>query len=192
MTASTLNGINREALLDTVNALKVDPSIAGFRFRVHNRWINGGENRTEIDGYFGACEEHQRDNPFVLVNDEPPVLLGTDKGANPLEHLLHALAGCLTTTLVLNATARGIHLNTIETRFVGDLDLRGLMGLDDGVRRGFGRISVEVEVSGNADKAALEELCRVARQHSAVFDIIENGVPVMVTTTVTAPDSPGG
>ena len=124
----------------------------------------------------------------MLVNDEPPVLLGTDKGANPLEHVLHALAGCLTTTLVLNATARGIQLTAVETSFAGDLDLRGLMGLDDSIRCGLGRISVEMEVAGNADKATLEELCQIARQRSPVFDMIENGATVTVTTRVAAAD----
>ena len=54
MSASTLNGINREALLETLKALKADPPIAAFNFRVRNRWISGGENHSEIEGYFGA------------------------------------------------------------------------------------------------------------------------------------------
>ncbi|MBL8659441.1 MAG: OsmC family protein, partial [Rhodospirillales bacterium] len=49
-----------------------------------------------------------RDSEFSFTNGEPPVLLSDNEGANPVEFLLHALAGCVTTTLVLHAAARGI------------------------------------------------------------------------------------
>ena len=57
--------------------------------------------------------------------DEPPVLLGEDKGANPVEYVLAALSGCLTTTLAYHAAAQGIDIEGIESTFEGDLDLWG-------------------------------------------------------------------
>ncbi len=65
--------------------------------------------------------------------EEPPVLLGSNEGANPVEFLLHALAGCVTTTFVLHAMARGIVIEELSTELAGDLDLQGLLGLDDNV-----------------------------------------------------------
>ena len=65
---------------------------------------------------------------------EPPVLLGTDSGPNAAEYLLHALAACLTTTIVYCAAARKIRLTEVESVVEGDMDVRGCFGLsDDGV-----------------------------------------------------------
>ena len=79
-----------------------------------------------------------------FTNGEPPVLLGDNEGANPVEFLLHALAGCVTTTLVLHATARGITIQELSTELEGDLDVHGLLGLDETVSPGYERIRIRM------------------------------------------------
>ena len=184
MQTTSMNGINVEALHDTVKAVQAEPEIAAFTFRAQNNWVSGGVNRTVIDGYFGACEEHTRSDPFVLVNDEPPVLLGTDTAANPVEYVLHALAGCITTTLIAHATARGVKIDAVETRFVGELDVQGFLGVNPDVRNGYQSIKVNVSVKGDADDKTLADLVQVARNRSPVFDIVSNGVPVGMAVEV--------
>ena len=111
--ATYLNGLNVQAAVDTIAALKADKSLAKFQFRARNTWINGGENRSVIRDFYGAGQEDpSRAKPFVFTNGEPPVLLGHNEGANPVEFLLHALAGCVTTTFVLHAMALGIDRRT--------------------------------------------------------------------------------
>jgi len=112
------------------------------------------------------------------------VLLGTDTDANPVEYVLHALAGCLTTSLVYHAAARGITVRRVESTFEGDLDLRGFLGLDDRVRNGYReiRVAMKVDVDGGQEQA--EELVRLAQSRSPVYDIVTNGVPVSVTASV--------
>ena len=78
-----VNGVNVDELFATIDAIKVEPEIAKFNFRATNRWVVGGNNQTTVNEYSGACQEFSRDEPFVFQKDEPPVLLGTDKGANP-------------------------------------------------------------------------------------------------------------
>ena len=73
---------------------------------------------------------------------EPAILLGTDTGPNPAEYLLHALAACLTTSLVYVAAARGVRLTEVESTLEGDMDVRGCLGISDEVRNGFERIRV--------------------------------------------------
>ncbi|WP_430543002.1 OsmC family protein, partial [Xanthomonas sacchari] len=58
-------------------------------------------------------------------------MVGHNEGANPVEFPLHALAGCVTTTTVLHAAARGIEIESLTTRLVGDIDLQGLLALTD-------------------------------------------------------------
>ena len=112
--------------------------------------------------------------------DEPPVLLGTDEGANPVEYALHALAGCLTTSLIYHAAARGIRIDAVESHLEGDLDLHGFLGMSDAVRNGYEKIRVTFKIDADAPDETLEELVMLAQQRSPVFDIISNPVPVAV------------
>jgi len=58
-------------------------------------------------------------NQFHSGRDEHEVLLGNDTGANPVEHLLHALASCVTTSMVYHAAARGIAIDQVESLLEG-------------------------------------------------------------------------
>ena len=177
---TVLNGVNVTKLFDTIKVIEGNTEIAKFKFRNSNKWIDGGHNRSNIDGYYGALEEQARETPFVMDNDEPPILLGEDKGANPVEQVLHGLAGCITTTLVYHAAAKGIKIHEMETRFEGDLDLRGFLGLPGRTRNGYEEIRVSVKVKADASKEEIEELVKLAERRSPVFDIVSNPVPVKV------------
>jgi uncharacterized OsmC-like protein len=176
-----VNGVNVDQLFGTIEAIKKNSEIARFKFRAHNKWIDGGNNRSTIKDFYGACQEDtSRSEPFVMDNDEPAVLLGTDKGANPAEYVLHALAGCITTTLVYHAASKGIKIEEMETKYEGDLDLRGLLGLPGGTRNGYEEIRVSVKVKVDAPKEQIEELVELAQRRSPVFDIVTNPVPVTI------------
>ena len=116
----------------------------------------------------------------MLDAGEPAILLGTDTGPNPAEYLLHALAACLTTSLVYVAAARGVHLTEVESTLEGDMDVQGALGLSDEYRNGFEQIRVSFRVEGDAPEEKLREVVARAQQRSAVFDMVTNGVPVTV------------
>jgi len=176
-----VNGVNVEQLFGTIDAINEIPSLARFKFRATNRWINGGHNRTTIKDFYGAGQvDTSRQAAFVINSDEPAVLLGGDHGANPGEAVLHALAGCLTTALVYHAAAQGIQLDKVESSLEGDLDLQGFLGLSDEVRNGYENIRVTFRINADAPREKLEELCQLAQKRSPVFDIISNPVPVTV------------
>jgi uncharacterized OsmC-like protein len=177
-----VNGVDLDRLVGTIEVIKRAPGIAAFRFRATNRWIQGGHNRSTVQGFYGAGQEDtSREDPFVLDNDEPDVLLGTDQGANPVEHVLHALAGCLTTSMVYHAAARGIRLDEVESRLEGDLDLHGFLGMSEDVRNGYQAVRVAFRVKADATDEQIAELGRLAQARSPVFDIVSNPVPVSVT-----------
>lgn len=171
------NGVDVTALFDTIAAVKQDRELAKFQFRARNQWLDGGHNRSTIKAFHGCrAEDTNRSAPFVLDADEPPVLLGRDAGANPVEYVLHALAACLTTTMVYHAAARGIEIRAVESTLEGDLDLRGFLGVSNDVRKGFHDIRVLMRVQS---KAAAETLRGLA-QYSPVYDIVSNSLPVQV------------
>lgn len=175
-----VNGIAVDALNETVEAINADAEIAKFKFRARNRWIGGTHNRTTINNLYGAHQEIERAADFTLDKDEPEILLGTDKGANPVEYALAALAGCLTTTLVCFAAVEGVALDEIESEIEGDTDLRGFLGLDDSVRRGLSEIRVSFKIKSDAPEEKLRALVELAKSRSGVFDMLNNGVPISV------------
>ena len=177
----TVNGVSVDDLFKTVDAIKATPSIAKFKFRVHNQWVDAAHNRSVVDTMYGAGEEMSRAKPFVLEADEPPVLLGTDTAANPAEYLLHALAACLTTSMVYHAAARGIHIEEVESAFEGDIDLHGFLELDNNVRKGFQGIRVNFKIKADVPDEQLQEIGQLGPQYSPVFDSLTNGVPISVT-----------
>src|SRR5690349_10979664 len=175
------NGVDTDTLFATLDAVKQQPELGQFQFRASNIWIDGAHNRTTIKGFYGAGQEDSsRMTEFHMDAGEPPVLLGTNTGPNPAEALLHALAGCLTTSLVYVAAARGVRLTRVESSLEGDMDVRGALGLSDEVRNGYQQIRVAFDVEGDAPPEKLRELVERAKARSAVFDIVTNGVPVHV------------
>jgi uncharacterized OsmC-like protein len=176
-----LNGLNMDQLFQTIDAVKEDPSLAHFEFRAKNQWINGGENRSTIQGFYGVgAEDESREKPFVFTNGEPPVLLGNNEGANPVEFLLHALAGCLTTTIVLHAAARGIRIQELSTELEGTIDVQGLLGLDDTVPVGYKQINLKLHIKADCSDDELDNLLAFAKDHSPVCNTVCRPVPVTV------------
>ncbi|MGE3858911.1 MAG: OsmC family protein [Nitrososphaeraceae archaeon] len=176
-----VNGVNVSKLFGTVEAIKEKSEIAKFNFKANGKWINGGHNRTTINEFYGACQNFQRKEPFVFEKDEPPVLLGEDHGANPVEYVLAALDGCLTTSLIYHAAAKGIKIDEVETSFSGDLNLHGFLGLDENIRNGYEKIKVEFKIKSDAPKEKLQELVQLAQNRSPVFDIVSHPTPVEVS-----------
>lgn len=174
------NGVEVSRINQTVEAINQDASKAKFQFRLKNRWINGSHNRSVIQHFYGAGQEDEsRKEPFVFDNGEPACLLGKDEGANPVEFLLHALAGCMTTTMVYHAAAQGIKVEEIESELDGHLDLRGFLKLDDAIRKGYRDINVRFYVKSDASIEQLEELAK----NSPVYDVVNNPTPVNITVT---------
>jgi uncharacterized OsmC-like protein len=175
------NGVDVSAIYATLDLLKAQPELGAARFRASNHWIDGAHNRSEIQ-YFHAAggEDTSRERPFLVDAGEPAINHGMDTGPNPAEFLLHALAACLTTTIVYVAAARKVTLYRVESRIEGSMDVRGTLGLGGGVRNGFSDIRVSFEIAGDASDDKLREVVERAKARSAVYDMVTNGVPVGV------------
>lgn len=172
-----VNGVDVTAMDETVKTIQRDPAIAKFRFRSKNHWVEGAHNQSEVQGFYGAGQEdHTREKPFTLTASEPPVLLGKDEGPNPAEHLLHALASCMTTSTAYHAAAQGIEIESIESSLEGDIDLQGFLGLSDQVRQGFQEIRVKMKVKTKAPKDQVEKLHKL----SPILDTVSQPVSVKV------------
>jgi uncharacterized OsmC-like protein len=181
MTDPIRNGVDTHQLFSTLDLIKAQLELAKFQFRATNRWIGGTHNRSTIKDFFAAGgQDTTRSAAFQIDAGEPAILLGSDTGANPAEYLLHALAACMTTSIVCVAAARKVQLTSVESALIGEMDVRGALGVDDEPRNGFERIGVSFRVAGNAPEEKLREVVERATKRSAVYDIVTNGVPVAV------------
>jgi uncharacterized OsmC-like protein len=184
-TSTLRNGIDTAQIYGTLDVLKAQPEAARFEFRVSNRWIDGTHSRSTIHGFWGAgAEDVSRSEPFIVDASEPPVLFGHNEAPNPAELLLHALAGCLTLTIVNVAAARKVTLTEVSSTLIGVMDARGALGLDDDYRNGFTQIRVSFSIKGEASPEKLQELVERAQARSVVYDMVTNGVPVDVQAEV--------
>lgn len=177
-TASTVvNGVELETLMGTVKAIQADPELGVCHFRATNKWLSGNHNRSTVTGFYGAKQEMQHKQTFTMDADEPAILAGDDNGANPVEHLLHALASCLTTSMVAHAAVRGIAIEEMESEFEGDIDLNGFLGLDANVPKGYTAIRAKFRVK--ADPKDMDQIRELAK-FSPVYNTLTNGTPVDV------------
>ena len=172
------HGVDTPTLLATINAVGAQPELAKFQFRARSQWVHGTHSRSTMADFSGAGGDHRHIAEYTAESDHPAVLCGADQGPTPVEWVLHALASCLTAGIANIAAVRGVPLKRVESTVVGDIDLRGILGLSDEVRNGYERIQVSFEIEGDASPEKLREIVEQSRARSAVFDIITNGLPV--------------
>ncbi|WP_349571581.1 OsmC family protein [Azotobacter salinestris] len=170
-----VNGIDLTVLEETIGAIRKDPALGACRFRARNRWLGGTRNCSTISSFHGAGQEMAHAEPFLLNADEPAVLAGGDKAANPVEHLLNALAGCITTSMVAHAAVHGIAIDELESELEGDIDLRGFLGLDPAVPRGYTAIRVKFRVKTAPENL---ELLKELAAFSPVYNTLVQGAKV--------------
>ena len=181
---ATRNGVDIETVFATLDVVKEQPEIAEFQFRATNRWQSGTHSQSNINGYFGAGQEHSRGDGFSYDGDHPPVLVGGDNGPTPVEFLLHALASCLTAGIANIAAARKVDLESVESTVEGDINLLGVLGLDDSVRNGYQGVRISFKIKGDAPEEKLREIVSQSQARSAVYDVLTNGIPVTIDADV--------
>ena len=175
VTNPKVNGVDVDHVINLIGGIEADNERSKFQFRLNNHWVDGGLNRSRIKDYYADGREYDsRTEPFILDADEPAVSAGGDSAPNPMEYILHALAGCLTSTLVYHAAVQGIEIKSVETSVHGDMDVRGMLGLSDDVRKGFSNVQVRMLVDSNEDAATLKDLALF----SPVYDIVSRSLPV--------------
>jgi uncharacterized OsmC-like protein len=177
----TVNGLSVGALFDAANAINETHSLGRCQFRAHNQWLDGGHTRTTVKDFFAAgAEQTSRTTPLVVESDLPPHLRGGDGAMSSLELLLAAIGACMTTTVAWHAAARGVHLNAIDTRLEGDIDLHGWFGIDSQGAPGFNEIRLSVQLDAEAPDETLDQLVELATQCSPLFDTMTRGTRLKV------------
>jgi uncharacterized OsmC-like protein len=179
--ATVDNGVNVTALLGAREALEKAPDAAQFKWRAACEWVNGTHSRSVIGNFFGLGAEQCRDKTFAVEADHPQVFASEDNAPTPVELVLSGLASCLTAGVAAIAQRRGIQLHSVKASLEADMDLQGILGIDDDVRNGFGAIHVHFEIRADASEDDIKALVAQSQKRSAVFDVVTNPTSVFVT-----------
>jgi uncharacterized OsmC-like protein len=169
-----VNDIDIDILGQTIASVKDDPDLGKCKFRAANRWIGANRNVGKVKTFYAAKQELEHAEAFETYADEPPILAGDDSAANPVEHLLTALAACLTTSMVAHAAVHGIDIDMLESEVEGEIDLNGYLSLQDDVPRGYQQIRIKFTVESDADTQELQRLA----EFSPVLNTIVQGARV--------------
>jgi uncharacterized OsmC-like protein len=175
-----VNGVNVDQLFSTIKQIKKEPDLAASKFSATNEWVEGTHCRATISGYYTAGAQDDSREPVVYDMDEPPPLLGHNQGRNPVEYLLVALSGCLTTSLVAHASAKGVEIRSVQSRYEGDIDLRGFLGISEDVPVGYQEIRVFFKIDADVSDEEKENLVRAGKKYSPVYNTITKSAPVCV------------
>ena len=174
------NGVNVEALLGAREALTQAPEAAKFKWRASCKWVNGTHSHSSVKSFFGLGEEQSHKTEFTFDADHPELFASEDNGMTPVEYVLVGLASCLTAGIAAVAQNREIQLKSVEATLEGDMDVRGILGIDSDVRNGFSNIKVTYNIDADASPDDIKALVAQSQKRSAVYDIITNPTNVKV------------
>jgi uncharacterized OsmC-like protein len=102
--------------------------------------------------------------------------------------LLGALAACQEVTIRMVAGAMGIEIQALEVEAIGDLDLRGTLGMGREIPVGFSGIRCETRITvkddGRPERA--QRLLENAERYCVVLNTLRQGVPVESSFNLTS------
>jgi uncharacterized OsmC-like protein len=153
---TVVNGINVDDLISLIDGVRQNAAKGKTSWRVTTTWQGQAWSRAQVEGFGIGGELVPR--RFSIDIDEPCELGGTNRFANPQEHLLAALNACMTVGYVAQCAVRGINLESLAIETDGDIDLRGFLGIDPAVPPGYENLRYVVRIKGSGTKEEFAEI----------------------------------
>src|SRR6266403_4832556 len=153
---NVINGINLDDLFALIDSAKRGAAQAKTKWRLTTTWQGQTRSRAQVEGFEIGGKRVPRQ--FSIDIDEPCELGGTNRFANPQEHLLAALNACMTVGYVAQCAVRGITVERLEIETDGEIDLRGFLGIDPAVPAGYENLRYTVRIKGNGTPAQFYEI----------------------------------
>src|SRR5947207_2752611 len=169
-------------LFELIGRVRSEPATGKTKWRVATTWQGQTRSRAEVEG-FGIGGELVR-RPFSIDIDEPLELGGSNRFANPQEHLIAALNACMTVGYVAQCAVRGITLESLAIETEGEIDLRGFLGIDPAVPPGYENLRYTVRIKGNGTPAQFYEIHEAVAATSPNFYNLSRQVALKPTLVV--------
>jgi uncharacterized OsmC-like protein len=177
-----VNGVNVDDLMALIDGVKADGAKGKTHWRVRSAWQGQTRSRAYVDGFTIGGQHVSRYFSFDI--DEPCELGGSNRFANPQEHLLAALNACMMVGYVAHCAVRGITLEKLVIETVGDIDLRGFLGIDQAVAPGYDSLSYVVRIKGSGTKEQFAEVHQAVMATSPNFHNVSRPVDLKPTLVV--------
>lgn len=174
-----VNGVPCDKMFGAIAKVREDGDLAQFRFSATNEWVEGTASQSTIYEWHGMGGDHTHVEEFTYKADHPT--LGHGHGPTPQEYVLHALTACITAGIATGAAARNIPVHKISSKATADIDVRGVLGVDPDVRKGFSNVDVEFEIDADCDDAQKDALLAGGAKYSALFDMLANPTEVNIS-----------
>jgi uncharacterized OsmC-like protein len=153
---TTVNGVNVDDLFALIEGVRRDAAKGKTNWHVTTTWQGQARSRAQVDGFGIGGERVPR--RFSIDIDEPCELGGSNRFANPQEHLIAALNACMMVGYVAQCAVRGITLENLVIETDGEIDLRGFLGIDPAVPAGYEKLSYVVRIKGSGTKEQFAEV----------------------------------
>jgi uncharacterized OsmC-like protein len=177
--AEEFNGVPCDKMFGAIAKMRDNGELAQFRFSAKNDWVEGTASQSSIYEWYGIGADQKHVEEFTFKADHPT--LGHGHGPTPQEYVLHALAACVTAGIATGAAARNIPLNKVSSSVSADIDVRGVLGIDPDVRKGFSNVEMEFQIDADCDDEQKDALLAAGAKYSAVFDMLANPTEVNIT-----------
>jgi uncharacterized OsmC-like protein len=177
-----VNGINVDDLFALIDGVKQDAAKGKTTWRVTTNWQGQTRSRAHVEGFgIGGQQVHRQ---FSIDIDEPCELGGSNRFANPQEHLLAALNACMMVGYVAQCAVHGITLESLEIETDGEIDLRGFLGIDPSVPPGYESLSYVVRIKGSGTKEQFAEIHKAVMATSPNFYNVSRSVALKPTLVI--------
>ena len=177
-----VNGINVDDLLGLIEGVRDDAARGNTQWRVTTVWQGQTRSRARVEGFSIGGQKVPRE--FSIDIDEPCELGGSNRSANPQEHLLAALNACMMVGYAAQCAVRGITLEKLEIETHGEIDLRGFLGIDAAVPPGYDNLSYVVRIKGNGTREQFAEIHKIVMATSPNFYNVSRPVDLNPTLVV--------
>ena len=175
--SSNVNGIDTDAMHTLIDDVDGDPAKGMTHWRVASSWQGGTHSRAQVDGFvMGGANVPRR---FAIDMDEPFEIGGGNAYANPQEYLLAAMNACMIVGYTALCALQGIALEKLEITTEGDIDLRGLFGLDPAVPAGYRELQSRVVIQGDGTEEQFQKIHQMVLATSPNFFNITRAIRVM-------------
>ena len=179
---TVVNGINVDDLFALIEGVRHDPAKGKTNWRVTTTWQGQAGSRAQVEAFEIGGERVPR--RFSIDIDEPHALGGSDRFANPQEHLIAALNACMMVGYVAQCAVRGITLESLAIDTDGEIDLRGFLGIDPAVPPGYENLSYTVRIKGNGTEQQFAEVHNAVMATSPNFYNMSRPVALKPTLVV--------
>ncbi len=164
---TVVNGINVDDLFALIDGVRREPAKGKTNWHVTTTWQGQARSRAQVESFDIGGERVPR--RFSIDIDEPHELGGSNRFANPQEHLIAALNACMMVGYAAQCAVRGITLQSLAIETDGEIDLRGFLGIDPSVPQGYENLNYTVRIKGSGTKEQFAEIHQAVMATSPNF-----------------------